>query len=135
MTSRRLRRFLIAVPFLAVARAAWGWYWGDFLGSTAATALAKLSPGLRFGDRESGTSRPADGRLQLLLAGQDRSRRRPDPRRAGRRREGQAVRDRGACLRDARSFRSQHTVYWSGSKFRDFKAGEPISTDVPEGVC
>jgi hypothetical protein len=41
-------------------------------------------------------------------------------------------------FRDARSFKSQHTVYWSGDKFRNFKSGEPIAVgpdEPPPGVC
>src|SRR5581483_3663073 len=35
MTARRLRRLLIAVAIFAAAWAAWGWYWGDFLGQVS----------------------------------------------------------------------------------------------------
>jgi hypothetical protein len=38
-------------------------------------------------------------------------------------------------FRDARTFKSQHTVYWSGSKFRESRAGEPIGSEPAPGVC
>ena len=179
MTTRRLRRFLMVVPILAVAWAAWGWYWGDFLGpvteaeargyfarAVAAVerkdfdALCRLNssystchlelqhecpesfPDLRFPDgeelyrlcREAAPLEPptvvrscdwparnghVGGRILVVRGVNGR---------------GKPYETEVLVFRDARSFKSQHTVYWSGSKFRDFKGGE-ISTDVPEGVC
>lgn len=183
MTARRVRRLLIAVPFLAAAWAAWGWYWGDFLGpvtdaeargyfakavnavehkdfdalcrlnSSYGTCHAELQhecpesfPDLHLPEGEeleqvcrqaAPTGPPTILRSCYWPAKNGRV--------GGRILVVQGVNGRGKpfetevlVFRDARSFKSQHTVYWSGSKFSDSKSGEPIVAspdESPLGVC
>ena len=180
MKTRRLRRLLIAVPILAAAWVAWGWYWGDFLGPVTDAeargyfakavdavqrkdfdALCRLNssygtchvelqhycpesfPDLHFPEGEElnqvcQEAAPSDpptvarscwwpprnghvGGRVLVVRGVD-----------GR---GKLYETEVLVFRDARTFKSQHTVYWSGSKFRESRAGEPVGTGSTPGVC
>ena len=185
MKTRRLRLLFIGVPVLVAAWAAWGWYWGDFLGPVTETeargyfakavdaaqrkdfdALCRLNSS--YGTCHAELQHECPDRFPNPLVfpeGEELNRVcresvPPDPptvvrscnwpakngRVGGRVLVVRGIDGRGKpyetevlVFRDARSFKSQHTVFWSGSKFEEYdKKGEPIEASPeqpPAGVC